>query len=383
MNLVGNALKFTELGGIRLNVSSQSKGETCLVVFEITDTGIGMTDKQVRRLFQPFTQADESTTRRFGGTGLGLTISKRLAELLGGELSVESLPGVGSMFCVTIDGGATAGVEMLHGLTEAGLSIPTSERVDKRVTLRGRILLAEDGLDNQKLISIHLRKAGAEVVVAENGRIAVDLVQSQAFDLILMDMQMPELDGYAATSELRTRGCTLPIIALTAHAMAEDRGKCLAAGCTDYLTKPIEKNRLLTALAGYLPGSETNNAAPTSFPVAAEQSGPRELLRSTLADDPDMEVALQEFVATLPHRVATVNQLLNEHNFQELQRVMHQIKGSGGGYGFERITQVAAEAERALKEEDPLDAIKADVDSLIALVRSVDGYEPSRELSHG
>src|SRR5262249_17754177 len=121
-----------------------------------------------------------------------------------------------------------------------------------KIQLNGRILFAEDGLDNQRLISTHLRKAGAEVVIADNGKIAVDLMAAEQFDLVIMDMQMPVLDGYGAASKLRSRGCTHPIIALTAHAMAEDRAKCLAAGCTDYLTKPIERDKLLRTVASYL-----------------------------------------------------------------------------------------------------------------------------------
>jgi len=406
MNLMGNALKFTEKGEIRLRVSSKVKDYKMLVEFEVTDSGIGLTQEQITSLFQPFTQADDSTTRKFGGTGLGLTISKRLAELLGGGLAVESIPGIGSVFRVTIDGGQAAGVEMVQGLTESIKAIPASEQVRKRVTLCGRILLAEDGPDNQRLISLHLRKAGAEVTIAENGRVAVNLVQAQPFDLILMDMQMPELDGYAATSRLRAQGHQLPIIALTAHAMAEDRAKCLAAGCTDYLTKPIEKNTLLTAVAGYLPGStiaDAVTAAATAQPVppaqaptapSAEnvapvssrslpQAQPAETLRSSLADDPDMAEAIDEFVETLPSRVAAVEKLLSEQNLPELRRVVHQIKGAGGGYGFDGITKVAAEAERKLQQNDDLAAIQADLASLTMLIRSVEGYQTSRELVHG
>jgi CheY-like chemotaxis protein/HPt (histidine-containing phosphotransfer) domain-containing protein len=382
MNLLGNAIKFTDRGEIRLKVLSETRGESCVVIFEVTDTGIGLTREQVVRLFQAFAQADDSTTRRFGGTGLGLTISQRFAELLGGELTVDSLSGVGSVFRVTIDGGPAAGIEMLHGLTEAVLAPPSGSGPNKRIRLSGRILLAEDGPDNQQLISLHLRKAGAEVVIAGNGRIAVDLVKSELFDLILMDMQMPELDGYAATSELRSRGYQLPIIALTAHAMAEDRGKCMAAGCTDYLTKPIEKQTLLTAVAGYLPGSVITDAESGSAPIEGVSQLTHASLKSTLANDIDMTEAIEEFVATLPCRVALMNQLLTEQNFSELRCVMHQMKGAGGGYGFDAITQLAGDAERAMKEKESPEKIEAGTASLIALVRSVEGYQPAGETSN-
>jgi signal transduction histidine kinase/DNA-binding NarL/FixJ family response regulator len=378
MNLIGNALKFTESGEIRLKISSEINNESVLVVFEVTDTGIGMSREQIQRLFEPFTQADTSTTRRFGGSGLGLTISKRLSELLGGGLVLESLPGVGSLFRLTIDGGPSAGVEMLHGLTEAVITTRSHEPVHHRIRLQGRVLLAEDGPDNQRLISQHLRKAGADVEIAENGRVAVDLVRSQSFDVILMDMQMPELDGYAATSELRDRGCKLPIIALTAHAMAEDRAKCLASGCTDYLTKPIKKNKLLTVLSGYLPGSVLGDTAPTPHVPSVSS----EVVRSSLADDPDMIEAIDEFVGMLPHRVAFVRRLVSEQNLPELQRAVHQIKGAGGGYGFDGMTRLAAEAEGAIKRGAPFEAIEAELESLIALIRHVEGYQQAEEVAN-
>ena len=383
MNLVGNALKFTERGEVRLHVSSIVKDHTSVAVFEVTDSGIGMSDKQVLHIFQPFTQADDSTTRRFGGTGLGLTISKRLAELLGGELTVDSLPGVGSKFRFTVDGGSAENVEMLHGFTESLIAASSEHMENHSTTLRGRILLAEDGPDNQRLISMHLRKAGAEVVVAENGRIAVDLARSQSFDLILMDMQMPEMDGYAATTELRNYGYGVPIIALTAHAMSEDRDKCLAAGCTGFLTKPIAKNALVSALAGYLTANPLNDAVPLSSTTPLEQPTQPSFLKSSLAEDPDMKEAIEEFVGTLPKRMAGITQLLSEHNLGELRRVAHQLKGAGGGYGFDKITQLATVVETAVEQQDPLETIKDDVNELIALVRSVEGYQHAHEVPHG
>jgi signal transduction histidine kinase/CheY-like chemotaxis protein/HPt (histidine-containing phosphotransfer) domain-containing protein len=382
MNLVGNAVKFTERGEIGLHVSSIVSDAKCMAVFDVTDTGIGMTDEQVQRIFKPFIQADDSTTRQFGGSGLGLTISRRLATLLGGKVNVSSVLGIGSVFRFTVDGGPPENVEMVHGFSEPMLPPSPMAVSNKVITLRGRILLAEDGPDNQRLISNHLRRAGADVVLAENGRIAVGLAQKESFDLILMDMQMPELDGYAATRELRRDGCELPIIALTAHAMAENRDRCIAAGCSDYLTKPIEKNTLLSALAKYLPNSEFNTRDPLNSSTTLEQPTTGSVLRSSFAEEPDMKEAIKEFVIGLPGRMARLEELLSENKFLELRRAVHQLKGAGGGYGYDSITQLATEVEHALEQEDPLETIQLEVNSLIALARSIEGYRHDCEAIH-
>ena len=284
MNLVGNAIKFTKTGGIRLLVHCQAASKQLTI--EVVDTGIGLTHEQQARLFKPFAQADTSTTRRFGGTGLGLVISRRLANMLGGDVIIDSSPGRGSSFRAVVLTGSLEGVAMLDDLTEAQLPEPKEERQDATVeTVAANVLLAEDGLDNQLLLATHLRRAGVTVKIAENGRIAVDevwkaLAGPRPFDVILMDMQMPELDGYGATAELRARGYAGPIIALTAHAMAGDRDKCIAAGCTDYLTKPVARKDLLAAIAAHThatyprhaslrPAGELRGAATAPDPKAA------------------------------------------------------------------------------------------------------------------
>ncbi len=262
LNLVGNAMKFTEVGRVDIYVSYDK--ESAQMRFRVLDTGIGMTEAQTEfvRKFQPFTQADGSMSRQFGGTGLGLRISDVFARLLGGRLEVESKVGVGSQFSLSIDTGDLAGVELILpesiGKQESTPSEPdevrTAEPVGNKPLLGLKILFAEDGPDNQKLISYHLTKAGASVTIAENGRIAIEKVESKEvlFDLILMDMQMPELDGYGATRRLRQLKHTGPIIALTAHAMAEDRKKCLDAGCDDYLSKPIDKAILISMCSAHV-----------------------------------------------------------------------------------------------------------------------------------
>lgn len=253
LNVLGNAIKFTETGSVKLLVSCNP--EASLLTMRVQDTGIGMSPEQVEKIvrFDAFTQADSSMARRFGGSGLGLRISNALTQMLGGEIKIESEQGVGSTFIISIGTGDLDGVEMVDGAVAiqepiagtTAATVPT--QADAKALLGMRILFAEDGLDNQRLIGFHLRKAGADLTLCDNGQIAVDTVarMDRLPDLILMDMQMPELDGYSATTHLRKQGIEVPIIALTAHAMEGDRERCLNAGCDDYLTKPINKKLLI------------------------------------------------------------------------------------------------------------------------------------------
>ena len=255
VNLTGNAIKFTECGSVGITVRYW-EGATPSLEFEVADTGIGMTVEQTKLLFRPFTQADASMARRFGGTGLGLALSRRVAQLLDGQVElVRSEPGVGTCFRFVLP--VTLGE--VSGATElSGSRSEPDQSFAKCLPLPCRILLAEDGPDNQRLISLILRKAGAEVVVVENGEAAVERAlevnEERPFDVILMDMQMPILDGYEATRQLRKAGLATPIIALTAHAMASDRQKCLDAGCDDYATKPINRDGLISMIRGLVPG---------------------------------------------------------------------------------------------------------------------------------
>lgn len=258
LNLTSNALKFTETGSVRIVVRG-IPGDPPQLEFDVVDTGIGMTPEQQDRLFQPFSQADSSTMRQFGGTGLGLTISRRMAKMLEGDVEiVESRPGHGSRFRLWLPVGTIEGARMIRShsisdLVEWKGHRPAERNEEDR--LDGlRILFAEDGPDNQRLISFILKKAGADVTLVENGQLAVEAALAsveagEPYPVILMDMQMPVLDGYGAAKLLRTKGYNGPIIALTAHTMAGDREKCQAAGCDDYAQKPIDRRALITQIA--------------------------------------------------------------------------------------------------------------------------------------
>ena len=244
LNLVGNAIKFTDEGEVRLAIGFDEQHNR--LNFNVIDTGIGIPADKLNDLFEPFTQVDNTSTRSFGGTGLGLAICKRLAEALGGEVSVESEPGQGSQF--------TLSLEVAQGgeLVEPNLNLKTmSAARPQELRLSANVLVVDDRRDIRYLAQHFIEKAGGEVVTATNGREAVDLMLSEEgknIDAIVMDMQMPVMDGYEAATELRKQGCTTPIIALTANAMKSDRDDCLAAGCTDYTTKPLDSYKLVAMI---------------------------------------------------------------------------------------------------------------------------------------
>jgi CheY-like chemotaxis protein/nitrogen-specific signal transduction histidine kinase len=261
MNLVGNAAKFTERGFIRIRVRTERRESGSRLVVLVEDSGMGMTADQAAMLFTPFNQADSSVTRKFGGTGLGLTISRRLARMMGGDVRLEHTElGGGCRFVFEIPLLESPATDFVQTLTEPSLTTANHGRRET-VSLSGRILLAEDGEDNQRLIAFLLRKAGAEVDVAANGRIALAMLDTahangRPYDLLVTDMQMPEMDGYSLTSALRVRGSRIPIIALTAHAMREDRQKCLEIGCDEYVSKPIDFTELSATCHKLLTGPD-------------------------------------------------------------------------------------------------------------------------------
>jgi CheY-like chemotaxis protein len=375
MNLLGNAIKFTERGSVQVVVSFQPASAFNMLSVAVRDTGIGLKPDESDRLFEAFTQADKSTTRRFGGTGLGLTISRRLARLLGGDIQVESVPGVGSTFSVTIDCGSVQPLEMLDGLSESGLPISVLPVATSDIRINGRILLAEDGRDNRRLLTTHLRAAGADLDVAENGQIAVEMAQCRSYDLILMDMQMPEMDGYTATAELRRLGFSKSIVALTAHAMSEDRTKCLKSGCSDYLSKPVSHETLIRTVAHHLGQILPACNSPVIEPgrtVPIDNTG---TIVSSLNDVPGMKKIIEEFVEGFPAEIEKLKDLVERDDLLPLRRLVHQLRGTGGGYGFETITEWAGRVEASINAADIPQSIHDQVNSLIDVMQRCQGFE--------
>jgi signal transduction histidine kinase/AmiR/NasT family two-component response regulator len=247
-NLVGNAIKFTERGGVLVIARLEDDEGKSQLRLEIHDTGIGIPSEQLGEVFEPFVQSDSSVTRKYGGTGLGLAISRRIAESLGGDLTVRSVVGQGSVFTATVGVGELYGVRMID-LPSPSIADELPAEPSQRASLSGvNILVVDDMETNRRLVSLFLSRAGAKVAAAENGAIAVEAVETGDFNVVLMDMQMPVMDGYAATTLLRQKGYQRPIIALTAHAMRGDREKCQFAGCSGYVSKPINMDELIAAV---------------------------------------------------------------------------------------------------------------------------------------
>jgi CheY-like chemotaxis protein len=272
VNLVGNAVKFTEKGGVTIAVGllpAGLQGQPALKI-DVIDTGIGIAPEVLPSLFQPFVQADASTSRRFGGTGLGLAIIHRLVTLMGGEVHAESTLGRGSAFTLLVPTGDVAGVRMVRGAAEAISPAPDACAGFARELAGVSVLVAEDGHDNQELIRLLLDGAGAAVEIVDNGRLAVEKALSQPFDVVLMDIQMPVMDGYQATRMLRERGYQGPILAITAHAMDCDRRECLAAGCNVHLSKPLDRALLTKTIAEHVRKAPAAPFAGSPVPQEAE-----------------------------------------------------------------------------------------------------------------
>ncbi|BAU47538.1 chemotaxis protein CheY [Sulfurifustis variabilis] len=318
INLCNNAIKFTARGGVRIRLSWERAQSRLL--FEVIDSGIGMTEELIRTLFRAFTQADASTTREYGGTGLGLYLSRELATRLGGEIAVQSTPGAGSVFTLAVPTGDVLDADLAWERPVEPAVAPAVTAAG--VVVDGEVLLAEDNVDNQKLVTFLLRSAGASVTIAENGQRAVELGRSRRFDLVLMDLQMPVMGGLEATRELRREGYHGPVVALTANAMRSDIDTCLAAGCDDFMSKPIQKDKLHELLLRYLlpSGQPRDDGAP--------------ILSTLLAHEPTLIDLVSEFVARLPGAARDLRRAHENGDADALKRSVHSLKGSAGNFGY-------------------------------------------------
>ncbi len=349
-NLVSNAVKFTEQGRVSVMARLEAVDGDARFVVEVADTGIGLSPEKLDAIFEPFVQADASVTRRFGGTGLGLDISRRLARMLGGDIVVESALGEGSTFSVSIDPGPLEGVRLLEPeeVFSAASGAETAEAVRWSFP-PARVLVVDDGEENRELLQLVLGDAGLQVQGAEDGAVAVSKALEGGFDLVLMDVQMPVMDGYTATARLREAGLEVPIFALTAHAMKGFERECLDAGFSGYLTKPVRIDRLLETLASQLGGQkvEVASVAPPDPAPPPDAAGP---VVSRLTANPRLRPTVGRFVARLVERLETMRVAHEAGDLGQLAELAHWLKGAAGTVGFDAFTEPAAALEQLARE---------------------------------
>ena len=344
--------------------------------FAVSDTGIGIPTEKIGELFQPFMQVDGSASRRYGGTGLGLAISRRLAAALGGDIEVASELGKGSTFTLTIDAGPLQGVRMLQSPELAAAAEEVSPSVEQEPALQGRVLLAEDVPSVQLVLGYILRSLNLQVEIAEDGRVACNMAQKSKadgspYDLILMDIQMPRMNGYEAVRWLRHYGWQGPIVALTAHAMVGDREKCLEAGCDDYLSKPV--NAIETAgrsaeafklWCGRLACIGGRDACTTQRDPAAELTG---LMDAGPLNAETVARLVGGFSKELPARAAAINGALQARDTCALKELAHHSKEVPLMYGFRQIADAAQAVHQQAAEEGGQQRIEAAVGELVEL----------------
>jgi len=359
LNLAGNAVKFTETGSVTLSCRlMEQAGQEVRVRFSVTDTGIGIPRERQSRLFQPFSQLDASAARRHGGTGLGLALSRRIVESLGGEIGCESRPGRGSCFYFTLslETGQVDRTGFPGGngkrITVPVSSPPKAERgLSENASSEFAILLAEDNLINQKVARRLLKDMGYRVEVAANGEEAVRMVRESRYDAVLMDCQMPGMDGYSAAAEIR-RGENgarrIPIIAMTAHVFTGDRDKCLAAGMDDYLTKPIQPEILRQTIEKWIGNVEERAGA-------ADCGRDRDIFdRTALEERAEYDPALMAelihlFLSDTPGRLAAMRKSAGQGDACMVEEEAHRLKGASANMALEQIRSAAIALEQAAR----------------------------------
>ena len=361
-NLVGNAIKFTESGGVKLHLSHDPASQ--LVWVEVSDSGIGMTAQQQATIFDAFTQADSSITRRFGGTGLGLSISRKLAEALGGSIGVESEAGRGSTFCVSVPTGDVSQVPLqsIDEITASFDSIDDEENSQWQFNGQ-KILVVDDAAENRELLDVLLSDMGLTVTLAENGKVALDLATQNAYEIILMDIQMPIMDGYEAVAAMRGRGLEGPMVALTANAMKGYEQRILASGFSHYQTKPIDIPKLTQLLAKLLHAERAttdtiDSKASIVKPETTERTtqtadGIKAPIYSSLAsEDGKFSSIIEKFLDKLSAELAVMEQLANSGHWSALKDKAHWLKGSGGTVGYCVLSEPAERLENAALENN-------------------------------
>ena len=387
-NLVGNAVKFTEHGGVTVTAYAEHmSGDNLQLHIDIVDTGMGMNPEATSRIFEDFVQADVSVTKKFGGTGLGLSISRKFARALGGDITVESKAGVGSIFRVTVNAGSAVGVAWVtpeQALAVANL--PLEQKNTDWVFPAARILVVDDGPENREFVKIVLVEYGLTIDEASNGRIAVEMATATNYDLILMDVQMPEMDGLTATQTLRDSGLKTPIIALTANAMKGFEQELFAAGYSDYLTKPIDLDLFTSKLAQLLNAKPRQNTFSESIISESPQEQPPEeddtsLIVSRLGLNPRFSNVIARFVIRLEEQLPAMDTALSAQDFEAMAKLAHWLKGAGGTVGFDVFYEPASTLEVASKAMD-LAVVECQLQQIHGLARRIVTQDQLATVAH-
>jgi signal transduction histidine kinase/CheY-like chemotaxis protein/HPt (histidine-containing phosphotransfer) domain-containing protein len=358
-NLIGNSIKFTESGQVTVTCRFEEKQTESRLLIDIVDTGIGMSETAQQAIFNPFVQADNTVSRRFGGTGLGLTISRKFAQAMGGDIWVKSVLDQGSTFTVALPTGDLTGVKYLQPEAVAQLQnkIETVENYTWKFK-PARVLVVDDGAENRELVKFLLEEAGLTVDEAENGQVGVEKAENSHYDVILMDVNMPVMDGMTAAGLLRKKGLAIPIIALTANAMKGYEATCLEAGYTGYLSKPIDIDRFLELMAQLLGGEKVEgeiSKGASSVPVQADQPEPEAgadespIYSRLPASNKKFRDIICRFVLRLEDQLTAMDEAETRGDIEEIANLAHWLKGAGGTVGFGAFTEPAAELETHAK----------------------------------
>jgi CheY-like chemotaxis protein/HPt (histidine-containing phosphotransfer) domain-containing protein len=382
MNLVSNAIKFTTQGEVAIRLECRARDDqTATLRFSVIDTGPGIPEDRIGSLFQDFVQVDSSINRRFGGSGLGLAISRRIIEQMGGSIGVESQIGIGSTFSFEVSLPLSDDLPLIlrdEKSSVAQLDAQLAALIE-RVGAPLRILITDDNATNRLVAGKMLSQFAVEITEACDGLEAIEAVDRRDFDLILMDMQMPQVDGLTATASIRALGgryATVPIIAFTANAFADDREACARAGMSDFVAKPLRKIQLLQAILRVLAperATAPRDTAATASPIAAPQAAAAAATAfepeafATLASELDMEGAMetfQVFVADTEQRLAALAQTALDANRKIVEVEAHSIKSTAATFGFVQLSELARQLE---KTAPGIEA--ADFDAMVAALR--------------
>ncbi|MEK6755675.1 MAG: ATP-binding protein, partial [Bacteroidota bacterium] len=408
LNLVSNAIKFTEKGHVYVNVALETGNDNGPYIrFDVEDTGIGIRCEDHQRIFESFTQADGSTARKYGGTGLGLAITRRLVELLGGRLTVTSEEGQGSVFSFAVPAGVDTREQPSPDVDEGAHQTHSAEK-KAQPKFSGHVLVAEDVKTNQMLAKAMLSRMGLDVTIAADGNDAVQKARAHDFDLILMDIQMPGMDGYQATRTLRKEGIKTPIVAVTAHAMKGDDQKCIEAGCDDYLAKPLDRRRLLEKIQKYLCVKDEaacqnteaaklkeNGTLEISCNHAPEESGVSQTseaadsteilnwneLINRLGDEELIRDIVPIFLNDNKERIERLTEAVEGGDSKMLKLYAHAVKGAARNIGAIRLSDIAHRLECSGREDDLeavpslFDALKTEVEKVVAFLSLEDWIE--------